>query len=73
MTVSISIREAFGKELVKLGKKNKNIVAVSCDLKDFFKLSFFFKKFSKRSFEIGIRGKCSGIAAGLSMSGFDLF
>ena len=47
MTVSISIREAFGKELVKLGKKNKNIVAVSCDLKDACKLSFFLKNFLK--------------------------
>ena len=74
MTVSISIREAFGKELVKLGKKNKNIVAVSCDLKDACKLSFFLKKFPKRSFEIGIaEANAVGIAAGLSMSGFRPF
>ena len=30
--MNLSIREAFGKELVKLGKKNKKIVAVSCCL-----------------------------------------
>ena len=40
--MTLSIREAFGKELVKIGKKNKKIVAVSCDLKDACKLSFFF-------------------------------
>ena len=74
MTVSISIREAFGKELVRLGKKNKKIVAVSCDLKDACKLSFFFEKYPKRSFEVGIaEANAVGIAAGLSMSGFRPF
>ena len=32
--MTLSIREAFGRELARLGKKNKKIVAVSCDLKD---------------------------------------
>ena len=69
-----SIREAFGKELVKLGKKNKKIVAVSCDLKDACKLSFFFEKFPSRSFEVGIaEANAVGIAAGLAMSGFRPF
>ena len=72
--MTLSIREAFGKELVKIGKKNKKIVAVSCDLKDACKLSFFFNKFPKRSFEIGIaEANAVGIAAGLSMSGFRPF
>ena len=72
--MNLSIREAFGKELVKLGKKNKKIVAVSCDLKDACKLSFFFEKFPKRSFEVGIaEANAVGIAAGLSMSGFRPF
>ena len=74
MTVSISIREAFGKELVRLGKTNKKIVAVSCDLKDACKLSFFFEKYPKRSFEVGIaEANAVGISAGLSMSGFRPF
>ena len=45
--MTLSIREAFGKELVKIGKKNKKIVAVSCDLKDACKLSFFLTNFQK--------------------------
>lgn len=69
--MSSSIREAFGLELVRLGKKNKKIVAVSCDLKDACKLSFFFDKFPKRSFEVGIaEANAVGIAAGLALSGF---
>ena len=72
--MNLSIREAFGRELAKLGKKNKKIVAVSCDLKDACKLSFFFEKFPKRSFEVGIaEANAVGIAAGLSMSGFRPF
>lgn len=74
MSISQSIREAFGKELVRIGKKNKKLVAVSCDLKDACKLSYFFEKFPKRSFEIGIaEANAVGIAAGLSMSGFRPF
>ena len=72
--MTLSIREAFGRELARLGKKNKKIVAISCDLKDACKLSFFFEKFPKRSFEVGIaEANAVGIAAGLSMSGFRPF
>lgn len=69
-----SIREAFGKELAHLGNKNNKIVVISCDLKDACKLSYFFKKFPKRSFEVGIaEANGIGIAAGLAMSGFRPF
>ena len=74
MNYSQSIRDAFGIALVQEAKKNKNILAISCDLKNACKLNYFFKKYPKRSFEIGIaEANAIGIAAGLSMDGFRPF
>ena len=70
----VSIREAFGKELVEQAKKNKKITVISCDLKSACKLEEFFKKFPNRSFEIGIaEANAIGIAAGISFQGFRPF
>ena len=66
-----SIREAFGQSLLELGKKDKDIVLVSCDLKVATKADYFFQAFPERSFEVGIaEANAVGIAAGLSMAGF---
>ena len=43
-----SIREHFGFTLANLGKKNHNIIAISCDLQSACKLNLFAKKFPKR-------------------------
>ena len=48
----IALRNVFGNELVRLGKKNKRIIVISCDLKSATKTSGFFKIFPERSFEI---------------------
>ena len=37
------IRDAFGKALVRIAKKNKNIICISPDLKQATKLSYFFQ------------------------------
>jgi transketolase len=67
----ISLRDEFGLFLSKIGEKNKKIVAISPDLKQATKLSYFFKKFPKRSIETGIaEANAIGIAAGLALSGF---
>lgn len=67
----IALRNVFGDELVRLGKKNKKIIVVSCDLKSATKTSGFFKKFPERSFEIGIaEANGLGIATGFSLKGF---
>ena len=67
----LSIRESFGRTLLELGEKNKNIALVSCDLKVATKSDYFFKKFPERSVEVGIaEANAIGVAAGLSMSGF---
>ena len=48
------IRDAFGKALVRIAKKNKNIICISPDLKQATKLSYFFQKYPSRSIETGI-------------------
>lgn len=69
--MSVALRDAFGLELLKIGKKNKKIIAISPDLKAATKLSYFFEKFPSRSVETGIaEANAIGIAAGLAMSGF---
>tara|TARA_B100001057_G_scaffold489356_1_gene575442 strand:+ start:1345 stop:2262 length:918 start_codon:yes stop_codon:yes gene_type:complete len=69
-----SLRDSFGEALVTEGEINKNIVAVSCDLKNACKLDKFFKTFPKRSFEVGIaEANGIGIATGLALSGFRPF
>ena len=66
-----ALRDIFGLELVNFGKKNKKILAISPDLKQATKLSYFFKEFPERSYEVGIaEANAVGIAAGLAMSGF---
>ncbi len=52
-------------------KKNQKIIAISPDLKQATKLSYFFKSFPERSIETGIaEANAVGIASGLGMSGF---
>lgn len=69
--MKISIRDAFGKHLLKIGSKKKKIVVLSCDLKEATRTKFFFNQYPNRSFEIGIsEANALGIAAGLSFSGF---
>ncbi len=66
-----ALRDVFGDTLVSCGKKNKKLVAVSCDLKEATRLSKFFNAFPERSFEVGIaEANAIGIASGLALSGF---
>ena len=69
-----SIREQFGFTLANLGKKNHNIIAISCDLQSACKLNLFAKKFPKRFIEVGIaEANGIGLAAGLAMNKFKPF
>ena len=53
------------KHLQMKEKKNKKILAISIDLKGACKLSYFFKDFPNRSFEVGIaEANAIGIATG---------
>jgi transketolase len=65
------LRTIFGDYLVNLGKKNKKICVISCDLKSATKTFSFFKNFPERSFEVGIaEANGLGIATGLALKGF---
>tara|TARA_B100001248_G_scaffold262699_1_gene261101 strand:+ start:7155 stop:8072 length:918 start_codon:yes stop_codon:yes gene_type:complete len=65
-----SIREAFGKSLLEIGKQNQKIVLVSCDLKVATKSNYFFEQYPNRSFEVGIaEANAVGISAGLALAG----
>ncbi|MEF9953280.1 MAG: transketolase family protein [Clostridium sp.] len=63
-------REAYGKALVKLGHKNKNIVVLDADLSKSTKTADFLKEYPERFFNIGIaEGDLVVTAAGLSTCG----
>jgi transketolase len=65
-----SIREAYGKHIAKLGKKNENLILLEGDLADSTQSEHFQKSFPNRYFQIGIAEQnMVGIAAGLALEG----
>ena len=65
-----SLREAYGKSLVKLGKKTDKIVALDADLSKSTKSVYFKENFPERFFEMGIAEQnMVSVAAGLSFVG----
>jgi len=65
-----SVRDALGKALVELGKKNKNIVALSADLDGSVRTNWFKDEFQERHFEVGISEQnMMGVASGLAACG----
>jgi transketolase len=63
-------REAFGRELVELGRENKNVVVVDADLSKSTMTTYFAKEFPDRFFSVGIaEANMVGVGAGLAMSG----
>jgi transketolase len=66
----IATREAYGKALVELGKKNKNIVVLDADLSKSTKTAEFGKVFPERFIDMGIaEGNMMATAAGLATCG----
>lgn len=65
-----STRDGFGKGIVELGTKDKNIVALCADLSESTRLDDFKKNFPDRFFELGVAEQnMAAIAAGLGLSG----
>ena len=65
-----SLREAYGKTLVELGRANPNVVVLDADLCPSTMTQYFMKEFPERSFDCGIAEQnMVGIAAGLAASG----
>jgi len=70
-TQLISTRDAYGEELVDIGKEKENIVVLNADLSKSTRTSLFAEAFPKRFFNAGIAEQnMMGIAAGLSTVGF---
>ncbi len=66
----IATRDGYGKALLELGRKNKDVVVVDADLGDSTKAEHFGKEFPERFFSVGIAEQnMIGVAAGLSMTG----
>ena len=66
----IATREAYGKALVELGEKNKNVVVLDADLAKATKTDGFMKAFPDRFFDMGIaEADMIGTAAGLATCG----
>jgi len=66
----IATRDAYGKALVKLGAKNKDIVVLDADLSKSTKTYEFYKEYPDRFFNMGIAEQnLMGTAAGLAAAG----
>lgn len=66
----MATREAYGNELVELGRKNKNVVVLDADLSKATKTEGFKKAFPDRFFDMGIaEADMIGTAAGLATCG----
>jgi len=66
----VSLRDTYGKTLVKLGKENRDIVVLDADLRPSTMTRYFAAEFPDRFFEVGIAEQnMIGIASGLAASG----
>ena len=63
-------RDGYGLGLVELGSKNKDVVALCCDLTDSTRVAWFKDKYPDRFIEVGVAEQnMAGLAAGLSFAG----
>lgn len=70
MSLMISNREAYGRALVSLGEKNRNVVVLEADLGISTHTYMFGERFPDRYFEMGIaESNMMGTAAGLAAAG----
>lgn len=73
-TTKLSTSEVYGKTLVELGAKHKDIVALSADLAKSTKIGMFGEAYPDRFFNVGIAEQnMMGIAAGLAKAGMVAF
>jgi len=70
MSPEVSLREAYGKTLVELGRENPDVVVLDADLCQSTMTKYFAAEFPDRAFDCGIAEQnMVGIAAGLAASG----
>ena len=66
----VSIRDAFGRALIKLGEKNEKVVVLDADVSTSTRTAFFHDKFPDRFFNFGVaEGNMMDAAAGLALVG----
>ncbi|MFH0971580.1 MAG: transketolase family protein [Candidatus Micrarchaeota archaeon] len=66
----VPTRDGLGKGLVELGARNKNVVALCCDLVESTRVNWFSEKFPDRYFEVGVSEQnMAGVAAGMAAEG----
>ncbi|MCI7605281.1 MAG: transketolase family protein [Spirochaetales bacterium] len=66
----IALREAYGKAIVELGKNNKNIYVVDCDIGKSCKTLDFIQECPDQHINVGIAEQnAAGVAAGLATCG----
>ena len=72
--IKTATRDAYGKALVELGEKNKNVVVLDADLAAATKTGAFKKAFPERFFDTGIaESNMMSLAGGLATTGFTVF
>ena len=63
-------RDGYGRGLVKVGTKNKKVVALCCDLTESTRVDGFKKRFPSRYIEAGIQEQnMAGLSAGMASTG----
>ncbi len=68
--VKKATRDGFGEAVVELGKENKNILVLDCDLGKSCKTVQFSKELPAQHINVGIAEQnCAGVAAGLATCG----
>lgn len=67
---NVSTREAYGRELVRLGDQNPQVVVLDADLSKSTMTTYFAQRFPERFFNMGIaEADLMGTAAGLATTG----
>jgi len=67
-------RDGWGKELLRLGGENKNIVALSADLSGSVRTNWFEEKYPERFVQVGVAEQnMASVAAGLALEGKKVF
>ena len=70
----LATRDGYGKALLELGRKSKDVVALDADLSDSTRSEYFARQFPERFFSMGIAEQnMIGAAAGLAFSGKIVF
>jgi len=66
----VATRDGYGKGLLELGEKNKNVVCLCADLTESVRMQWFAEKYPERFIPVGVAEQnLAGVAAGLALAG----